>query len=299
MVLEQKKKKKRMTTITDSNGWTHVVTPTKTTTATNNNKCKYQLAKDVADHPKPAEAPQELTISKLNQQFLSFREKWTVSHSWTVILNVLQQQQGQRITTIISLGLGSPSGLLRDGLIDRRNISMYQLAGLASIVDFYRSSNSSSYSHLHGDYSSHSEGGIKVYAQDPVFNDLDKTLLSSLGIIVLPHPGVFDYLRDANQDQQRGGIFLYCPGAERVHIEQLLSSLPFSSSSQQQQPTNVLLFGNSLDNHDFFSFSSSSHQQVISSFLKATNSIHIPTFDHCEYAFWDMRLYYNIQSPTR
>jgi hypothetical protein len=39
------------------------------------------------------------------------------------------------IDAIVCIGLGSPSGFLRDGWVDRRSVSLYQLAALASIKD--------------------------------------------------------------------------------------------------------------------------------------------------------------------
>ena len=40
-----------------------------------------------------------------------------------------------KVDRIVCIGLGSPSGFLKGGWVDRRNVSMYQLAGLVSVVD--------------------------------------------------------------------------------------------------------------------------------------------------------------------
>jgi hypothetical protein len=39
------------------------------------------------------------------------------------------------VDAVVCIGLGSPSGFLRDGWVDRRAVSLYQLAALASIKD--------------------------------------------------------------------------------------------------------------------------------------------------------------------
>lgn len=64
-------------------------------------------------------------------------------------------------------------------------------------------------------------------AQDPVFNTLDKQLLESTGIRVVEHPVAFTLINDRT--------FLYSPGAERVHLLDMLASNP------------TLFFGGPLD----------------------------------------------------
>ena len=43
------------------------------------------------------------------------------------------KEYGEYVERIVCVGLGSPSGFLRDGWVDRRSVSMYQLAALESI----------------------------------------------------------------------------------------------------------------------------------------------------------------------
>lgn len=101
----------------------------------------------------PAEAPGRLTLSELQAQFQTHRERWEGSESWTKLTSVLDERlkraQEQASTSdatssaparcpvdaIVCIGLGSPSGFLRDGWVDRRSVSLYQLAALASIKD--------------------------------------------------------------------------------------------------------------------------------------------------------------------
>lgn len=50
---------------------------------------------------------------------------------------------------IVCLGLGSLSGLLRGGWVDRRNVSLYQLAALVSIIEFFGLSDTHPDTHTH------------------------------------------------------------------------------------------------------------------------------------------------------
>ena len=59
---------------------------------------------------------------------------------------------------------------------------------------------------------------MPCFAQDPVFNSLDKELLSSLNIEVVEHPGAFKSVNEHT--------FLYAPGAERAHLLDLLPLKP-------------------------------------------------------------------------
>lgn len=59
---------------------------------------------------------------------------------------------------------------------------------------------------------------IKSYAQDPVFNSLDRELLNSLNIEIVEHPSAFNSVDEHT--------FLYAPGAERTHLLDLLPLKP-------------------------------------------------------------------------
>lgn len=116
----------------------------------------------------PAEAPGRLTITELQTQFREHSEKWEGSETWVKLAGVLEKKLRERgseqassspgspsslsessststssrsepaygpVDAIVCIGLGSPSGFLRDGWTDRRSVSMYQLAALVSIKD--------------------------------------------------------------------------------------------------------------------------------------------------------------------
>jgi hypothetical protein len=68
----------------------------------------------------------------------------------------------------------------------------------------------------------------KCYAQDPVFNNMDKDLLASVGIEIVQDPAAFELVNERT--------LLFAPGAERTHLMQLLPKEP------------ALFFGGPLDN---------------------------------------------------
>lgn len=164
---------------------------------------------------------------------------------------------------IVCIGLGSPSGLLRGGWVDRRVVSLYQLAALVSVVEFFDCimSQLGDQNLLHS--SSRRQRRLRAFAQDPVFNSLDKALLSSLGITVVDHPAAFSLVHDQT--------LLFCPGAEKTHLERLVAFRP------------ALLFGGPLEQAD---------TPILDSFLAKRDSLLLPPFEPFEHAFWNMRLYW-------
>lgn len=181
---------------------------------------------------------------------------------------------GTGIDSIICIGLGSPSGFLRGGWVDRRLVSLYQLAALVDVVASISSSSSAgefihilsiSITHLII-HSQLTDSTIKTYAQDPVFNTLDTSLLSSLDIIVLESPLAFGKVTPRT--------FLFCPGAERTHLEQLLALDP------------AFVFGGPLEDVE---------SEVVGAFVKRRGSVRLPLFEAQEHAFWNMRVYYPLE----
>lgn len=65
---------------------------------------------------------------------------------------------------------------------------------------------------------------------------------------------------------------LFCPGAERHHLELLLPSKP------------CLLFGGPLEHADAGT--------ALQSYVQDTESYFVPPFEALEHAFWNMRLYW-------
>ncbi|KAE8349076.1 hypothetical protein BDV28DRAFT_141997 [Aspergillus coremiiformis] len=232
--------------VTDPSGWTHVTAGGKSARRALRTTQQHHDSPEPGERSQilvPAEAPTQLTWEGLQAQFRTYRERWEGSESWRV---VEAQLSSVRVDRIVCIGLGSPSGFLKGGWVDRRSVSMYQLAGLVSVLDLIKKS----------------VPDLQVFAQDPVFNTHDKSLLASLDITVLDHPHAFNKVTP--------GTLLYCPGAERTHLEQLLSQAP------------ALVFGGPLEDIE---------SEAVMLFVGSRRSVRIPRFEHMEHAFWNMRVY--------
>ncbi|GAT19802.1 similar to An07g04640 [Aspergillus luchuensis] len=280
--------------ITDATtGWTHVTTSGKArrcarTTKDQQSQSQFQSPTEEEKEPEtfhPAEAPPTTTLDSLKSQFTQIQRTWKESTTCDVVgrtlhniflppqlqsreLNTDNTQPQSHTTTenkhngigtgidsIICIGLGSPSGFLRGGWVDRRLVSLYQLAALVDVIASISSSSSSA-----------ADPTIKTYAQDPVFNTLDTALLSSLDITVLESPHAFEKVTPRT--------FLFCPGAERTHLEQLLALDP------------AFVFGGPLEDVE---------SEVVSAFVKRRGSVRLPLFEAQEHAFWNMRVYYPLE----
>ncbi|RHZ50716.1 hypothetical protein CDV55_101457 [Aspergillus turcosus] len=263
---DSKPQQQKRLQVTDADGWTHVTTNKNVRRALRPNHTP-DASQSSTPSLIPAEPPSRLTLDELQNQFNGYRERWEESETWRVMADTLRRRfEGDSsisdlepepeshashatptpLENIVCIGLGSPSGFLRGGWVDRRSVSLYQLAALVCVMELIKKCCPS----------------ITAYAQDPVFNQLDRSLLDSLGITVLDHPEGFAKVSDRS--------FLYCPGAERTHLEQLLSSDP------------PLLFGGPLEGIE---------SEVVGRYLGSRESVRVPTFGSNEHAFWNMRLY--------
>lgn len=297
--------------ITDATtGWTHVTTSGKARRCARTTKDQQSHPQSQFQSPTkesetteffhPAEAPPTTTLDSLKSQFTqTIQRTWKESSTCDVVGrtldNILLQSKPQEFKTdtqqshtttenkhnelgidsIVCIGLGSPSGFLRGGWVDRRLVSLYQLAALVDVVASISSISSSSGEFIHIlsisfthliIHSQSTDPTIKTYAQDPVFNTLDTALLSSLDITVLESPLAFDKVTPRT--------FLFCPGAERTHLEQLLALDP------------AFVFGGPLEDVE---------SEVVSAFVKRRGSVRLPLFEAQEHAFWNMRVYYPLE----
>ncbi|KAJ5689515.1 hypothetical protein N7462_003907 [Penicillium macrosclerotiorum] len=271
--------------VTDDDGWTHVTSgsnvrrvmrtsrvrgsmPTTAATITSTTG-DFSVGDNAEPVFGPAEAPSRLTLEELQAQYHGHRERWESSKTWARLQVQLDERAQERggvrveeekgsstvrgpVDAVVCIGLGSPSGFLRDGWVDRRSVSMYQLAALESIK------NQLMKTHTAIPFS------FPIYAQDPVFNALDTELLTSLGITVIAHPAAFDLITP--------NTLLFCPGAERKHLEQLLSSDP------------CMVFGGPLENAE--------EAAAIQAYARRAESRALVPFEAQEHAFWETRLYY-------
>ncbi|OJJ83032.1 SRR1 family protein [Aspergillus glaucus CBS 516.65] len=264
----QKPSQNKRTTITDDSGWSHVTTTTRAR-RTYRNTGQEKATETEKEQLKPAEAPSNLTLDDLRQQFNRHYERWTGSESWGVVRGVISSLTSTSTSTstsadtdtdtdidsanagtvtaqidnITCIGLGSPSGFLRGGWVDRRQVSLVQLAALVSTKELFHN--------------------VRVYTQDPVFNTLDKALFGSLGLTVLEHPAGFEKISEQS--------FLFCPGAEKGHLEEILEKKPRA------------LFGGPLEEM--------SDSDTVKAFLNEKVGKKVPVFEGDEKAFWGMRVY--------
>ncbi|RAK75059.1 SRR1 family protein [Aspergillus fijiensis CBS 313.89] len=294
----------KRTTITDATGWTHVTTTGNAHRAHRQHRPQSQPEQQ-PQQPElltPAEAPKSLTLPSLLTQYHTHRTKWTASTTAATLtatvrrefcLEHKQQHQKEqepalpettregpqtqtephlepeqtqrteqgaqsttpttpRITNIICIGLGSPSGFLRGGWVDRRSVSLYQLNALMSVVECLTANPTTS--------------TVQIYAQDPVFNALDRQLLAALGITVVEHPDGFGKVNSNS--------LLFCPGAEKAHLEVLLA----------RNPAGVV--GGPLED---------TGSDGIERFVARTGSVRLPRFEELKEAFWEMRVYHYTQ----
>lgn len=113
-----------------------------------------------------------------------------------------------------------------------------------------------------------------LYAQDPVFNDMDRTLLESIGFKVVQDPEAFSLVK--------GQTFLYAPGAERNHLVKMLAHNP------------VMFFGSSLDS----THSAKLEEDLFQQFLEHKRTLPLPEFESNPTAFWRTTLYWDSKEET-
>jgi hypothetical protein len=151
----------KRTQVTDNDGWTHVTSSnnvrrvlrgTRTKTSDEQDSNTQPIVQDPSETNGsgeielvlgPAEAPGRLTLEELQAQYQGYREKWITSETWTRLETQLRERivsASAQVDAVVCVGLGSPSGFLRGGWVDRRVVSMYQLAALESIAQWISSS---------------------------------------------------------------------------------------------------------------------------------------------------------------
>ena len=122
--------------VLDDEGWTHVTTTTSRRPAPRS----HNPIKAVEDQLTPAEFPDDLAFERLKDRYEWHKGRWQESMIWNAVKRTLNAELSRwppgSIDNCVCVGLGSPSGLLRGGLVDRRSVSLFQLAALVSILEF-------------------------------------------------------------------------------------------------------------------------------------------------------------------
>jgi hypothetical protein len=147
--------------VTDDSGWTHVTTTKHARRfhrQPNSKQDQIQRDEEALEPLEPAEAPSKTSLADLQRQLRLYRERWEGSATWECAVRGLQRAlpccedksagepeidadadadtDSHSGVSVVCIGLGSPSGFLRGGWVDRRAVSMYQLAALGSIMSW-------------------------------------------------------------------------------------------------------------------------------------------------------------------
>ncbi|KAF3479732.1 uncharacterized protein GIQ15_06708 [Arthroderma uncinatum] len=250
--------------IQDDDGWTHVTSRNGNIRRESQSAPKATAA-PLLDELAPAEIPDGLTLKKIVEQYESHKQRWQESQTWKTLKTSIEENgyfgarsENAIVKNLVCIALGSPSGFLRGGLVDRRSVSLFQLAAFTSIRDLLTGS----------DDSSRIE---KCYAQDPVFNTLDTELLESLNIEVLKDSSAFKLVNE--------NTLLFAPGMERSHLLELLPLNP------------ILFFGGPLDSSHSIS-APEEESSILAEFTQKTQSIRLPEFEPNTAPFWGTSLFW-------
>lgn len=147
--------------VTDDSGWTHVTTAKharRVHRQPNSKHGQIQQDEEALGPLEPAETPAKTSLADLQSQLGLYRERWEGSATWECAVRGLQRvlpgcenkgvgepegdadadadADSRSGVSVVCIGLGSPSGFLRGGWVDRRAVSMYQLAALGSIMSW-------------------------------------------------------------------------------------------------------------------------------------------------------------------
>ena len=199
--------------IADDDGWTRVVK----TTPSNRHSLTSDDRHGRHDHDKssntqqpplhlnltPTQVPSDATLSSLQHRFTRLQSQWRASPSYAALATALKRQETSSITTHLLLGSGTFCGY-RSGWIGRHDVALLQVAVFVSILDLSTGKEG--------------KGGPKAYAQEPLYNELDKEFLGTLGVEVLVDPKGFEVVEERT--------FVYAPGAEREIVRRVLKGKP-------------------------------------------------------------------------
>ncbi|DAA76975.1 TPA_exp: Uncharacterized protein A8136_6741 [Trichophyton benhamiae CBS 112371] len=183
---------RRRVAVQDDDGWTHITNTRRVATTTRTTARTTATTTATTDQLIPAEMPDGLTLSQLRAQFDAHQEKWLASQTWKAIAaSPIASSVGSSKdnSKFICIALGSPSGFLRGGLVDRRAVSLFQLAAFISLIDLL----------------------------SPNTRTLDVELLASLGVEVVRREAF------GMVDEQ---TVVFGPGMERRHLVEVLARRP-------------------------------------------------------------------------
>jgi SRR1 len=148
----------------------------------------------------PAEIPRGASLQTAWRIYQQCEAGWRSSTAYAELKKTLTSRvirQNLCVTKCISFGLASPT------THPRCSVSMYQLAAFKSVIDIL---------------STQRGQPPQAFAQDPVFNALDKQLLDRLHISMVDHPSAFHHINPTT--------FTFCPCATFSVTRGVLSRFP-------------------------------------------------------------------------
>ncbi|KAL9620068.1 MAG: hypothetical protein Q9160_005358 [Pyrenula sp. 1 TL-2023] len=247
------KTKHGRTLLSSADGWTHVLPSTYLTTASSAASASASTPSPLASLAplndalptstlEPAEAPPHTTdetalatharyVSRLRDTAFweatdrQIRAIVRPSGPHTTATTAVGDDDDARRVVIrkaILFGLGSPTGLCRGGMVDRRRVSGWQLAWFVEVVRLVEA--------LQG------HPLEEKLAQEPLYNAHDIRLHKALGIEVLDSPEAFERMTNET--------LVFAPGAEREVLRRIFEG------DQEEQRRPVVFVGNLMDGQE-------------------------------------------------
>ena len=245
--------------------------------------------------PTPAETPEGASLEKALSHYQKSDSAWKQSNTWAELKQTFDTRickEHLNITNCICFGLSSPTGLTGAG-VDRRDISMYQLAAFKSIIDLLSSKQAQT---------------PTAFAQEPRFNTLDHQLLAHLNIKAVNHPEAFHLITAQS--------FTFCPGAEQFVIRGTLSRSPAmhmsnSALETQRDPATEDMRAPDIGSRELVANDLQGEERaeqmerirldavrganIFHRFKKGKQSFLLPDFGH-EYALYNVHLFWKSSS---
>ena len=287
---------------TDADGWTHITRGLKNINLNNKSPLSTQSLQ-------PPEIPQNQTLTDLEKSHARYRDQWLSSPCYHTIRNLFLREvipgftdpkRRRKIDQFVILGLGS--------LSNGRRSSWWELVFLESVLALLDSPVSPSSDDTANPQADSNNGPpinaaeatssseITVYIQDPIFNRLDITFLSSsLNYTLLTHPSAFSKITSST--------LLFAPHLEIEVYAQTLAGV------EQQQPqicigTDLTQCIDRLNTHgarkddDDDDKESRRRQRIFQEYADTTVSVRLPEFERDDWMYFTSVYWKNMSGHT-
>ena len=153
---------KKRVEVTDSSGWTHVIT----------GRTNVRKPSDICSQLSALQMSDKIPLELLVEEHMRYVNVWQESECWQKVVKILQDNvlsnSRIRLTNCVCLGLGSLSA--------GKESSKYEVAALVIILRLLGEAHAIE----------------KVIFQDPAFNDVDEAFLTGLGYHTVSTPAGFE-----------------------------------------------------------------------------------------------------------